>query len=98
MPEVKALQLCIAFLCASLCTCAAWHSQPDHTPLRLLQGWLSGKGGTDASTICDVRDVARAHILAAETPTASGRYIVSQESSMSPSFVSETLKVRIFSI
>ena len=61
----------------------------------LLQGWLSGKGGTDASTICDVRDVARAHILAAETPTASGRYIVSQESSMSPSFVSETLKVTV---
>ena len=23
---------------------------------------------------CDVRDVARAHILAAEIPTASGRY------------------------
>ena len=69
----------------------------DSTPLCPLQGWLSGKGGTDASTICDVRDVARAHILAAETPTASGRYIVSQEFSMSPSFVSETLKVLVCS-
>jgi nucleoside-diphosphate-sugar epimerase len=27
--------------------------------------------------LCDVRDVARAHVLAAETPGASGRYIVS---------------------
>jgi nucleoside-diphosphate-sugar epimerase len=26
---------------------------------------------------CDVRDIARAHVLAAEVPTASGRYIVS---------------------
>ena len=28
--------------------------------------------------LTDVRDVARAHVLAAETPSAKGRYIVSQ--------------------
>ncbi|KAF6264964.1 hypothetical protein COO60DRAFT_1185676 [Scenedesmus sp. NREL 46B-D3] len=40
----------------------------------------------------DVRDVAAAHILAAEEPAAKGRYIVSQPHSISASFISSTLK------
>merc|ERR1712232_384529 len=40
---------------------------------------------------CDNRDVARAHIQAAVNPEASGRYIVSQPSTVPPSFVHETL-------
>jgi hypothetical protein len=31
-----------------------------------------------AWTVCDVRDVAAAHVAAAESPEASGRYIISQ--------------------
>lgn len=34
--------------------------------------------------ICDVRDVARAHVAAAEKPEAKGRYIVSQAGSVLP--------------
>ena len=44
-------------------------------------------------TMTDVRDVAAAHILAAETPSASGRYIVSWPHSTSARFITDTLKV-----
>ena len=40
-------------------------SRPQNSPA-CSQGW-----------ICDVRDVARAHILAAENPSSQGRYIIS---------------------
>lgn len=43
-----------------------------------------GSGGVPEGdwTICDVRDVAAAHIAAAEIPEASGRYIISQPHSI----------------
>lgn len=44
-------------------------------------------------TMADVRDVAAAHILAAEKPSASGRYIVSFPSSTSARFITDALKV-----
>lgn len=40
----------------------------------------------------DVRDVALAHILAAENPAAKGRYIVSQPKSIDARFITDTLK------
>eukprot|EP00877_Chromochloris_zofingiensis_P011157 jgi/Chrzof1/6295/Cz18g00160.t1 len=40
----------------------------------------------------DVRDVAVAHILAAETPTATGRYIISQPFSISARFITGLIK------
>jgi nucleoside-diphosphate-sugar epimerase len=43
-------------------------------------------------TVNDVRDVAAAHILAAENPEARGRYIVSQPDSVSARFITDTLK------
>eukprot|EP00878_Enallax_costatus_P032607 GHUV01035850.1.p1 GENE.GHUV01035850.1~~GHUV01035850.1.p1 ORF type:complete len:199 (+),score=49.72 GHUV01035850.1:201-797(+) len=43
-------------------------------------------------TVNDVRDVAAAHILAAEKPHAKGRYIVSQPESISARFITDTLK------
>lgn len=44
-------------------------------------------------TIADVRDVAAAHIAAAEAPAAAGRrYIVSQPASISARFVTDTIK------
>ena len=41
--------------------------------LEAVQGLLEGQAPSGTPIICDVRDVARAHILAAETPSASGR-------------------------
>lgn len=59
----------------------------------MLQGWLEGSPGGDP-THADVRDVARAHILAAENPSASGhRYIVSQRQSSNPAEVGRWLQV-----
>ena len=43
--------------------------------------------------IVDVRDVAKAHILAATTPSAKGRYIISQRKPITPKLVSDTLQV-----
>lgn len=71
-------------------TCAAiGHVQPP------LQGWLEGVGSTGDLTICDVRDVARAHIAAVETPSASGRYIISDSHCISSKFVADTFKVSL---
>ena len=41
-----------------------------------MQLLVEGEDPTMMNWITDVRDVARAHVLAAETPTAKGRYIV----------------------
>ena len=38
---------------------------------------------------CDVRDVVDAHIAAAETPAASGRYMVTHTHSSNPKEVSQ---------
>ena len=60
-----------------------------------MKGWLEGKASTGNITYCDVRDVARAHVLAAELPHAAGRYIVSHRGSADPAFISRTLRARI---
>lgn len=44
-------------------------------------------------TLCDVRDIAKAHVLAAETASASGRYIVSDAKRMDAHDITEILKV-----
>ena len=41
----------------------------------------------------DVRDVARAHILAAETPTASGRYIVGSDAAVPSKYITDLYQV-----
>lgn len=48
--------------------------------------------------ICDVRDVARAHVLAAEIPSASGRYIVSHRAPLTATVLSKALQVEIHAI
>lgn len=93
------------------CTCS-WRGVPGHgvqhavyaclQPIpelawQLLQGWLEGKPGGSA-VHCDVRDVAAAHICAAERSAASGRYIVSHASSSNPAEVGRWLQVRTLSI
>ena len=56
---------------------------------------LEGKKAIpSAQRYCDVRDVARAHILAAEVPGAHGRYLVSHDTTVPSKFVSQTLQVR----
>lgn len=61
----------------------------------MLQGVLEGKGVSGSGTVfADVRDVARAHVLAAETPEAKGRYIVSQAATTPPQLVARLFQVR----
>ena len=58
----------------------------------ITQGWLEGKAGGNP-VYCDVRDVVDAHIAAAETPGASGRYMVTHTHSSDPKEVSDFLQV-----
>ncbi len=53
---------------------------------------MEGKSSSVFPRVVDVRDVARAHILAAETPEASGRYLVSWETTISGKFALEVLR------
>ena len=70
-------------------------SVPDGTSVGFMKAWIEGKASTGACTFApDVRDVARAHLLAAITPGASGRYIVANAVSHSPAFISRTLRSR----
>lgn len=48
-----------------------------------------------APIVCDVRDVARAHVAAAELPSASGRYIVSHAAPLPPALVASVLASRL---
>ena len=70
---------------------------PDEAWQVMLQGWLEGKPG-GSPVHCDVRDVAAAHICAAERSAASGRYIVSHASSSNPAEVGRWLQVMMLSI
>lgn len=66
------------------------------TSVGFMKGLIEGKTApSGAPVICDVRDVARAHVLAAETPGASGRYIVSHAGPLAPALVEEVLKERL---
>ena len=58
------------------------------------QTWVEGGVHSGAPVFADVRDVARAHVLAAETPSASGRYIVAGSHSTPASEISAALQVR----
>jgi nucleoside-diphosphate-sugar epimerase len=56
--------------------------------------WVEGKALGGGPVFADVRDVARAHVLAAETPHASGRYIVANTHSTPPHLISGWLAER----
>eukprot|EP00899_Mesostigma_viride_P007394 jgi/Mesvir1/16656/Mv10193-RA.1 len=51
----------------------------DSTSVKAMKSWLEGGAPATPMRSIDIRDVAKAHILAAITPCASGRYIVSCE-------------------
>ena len=62
--------------------------------LRLLQDMLSAtKTLPSALRYADVRDVCKAHILAAEVPTASGRYIVGHDTPVPSKHIVDILQV-----
>ena len=50
------------------------------------------KPASGSPIICDVRDVARAHVVAAEDPDAKGRYIVSQPGAVLPAEMAAAIK------
>lgn len=56
------------------------------------QAWVEGKAQSGAPVFADVRDVARAHILAAENPAASGRYIVANSHTTPAAHISAWLQ------
>ncbi len=60
----------------------------------LLQSVLEGKTDELPARVCDVRDVARAHIRAIEDPSASGRHIISQSNNIPSQTVVNILKER----
>ena len=68
-------------------------SRPPACFAGCLQAWVEGGVQSGAPVFADVRDVARAHVLAAETPSASGRYIVAGSHSTPASEISATLQV-----
>ncbi len=68
-------------------------SRSDATSLGYMKGWVEGTAHQGAPVFADVRDVARAHILAAETPAASGRYIVANSHSTPGVLISAWLQV-----
>ena len=64
------------------------------TCYNLLQSVLEGKTDELPARVCDVRDVARAHIRAIEDPSASGRHIISQPNNIPSQTVVDILKKR----
>ncbi|KAI3433285.1 hypothetical protein D9Q98_003104 [Chlorella vulgaris] len=69
-------------------------TRADATSLGYMKEWVEGKAQDGAPTLADVRDVARAHILAAEHPSATGRYIVANSHSTPPHLISAWLQER----
>lgn len=62
------------------------------------QGIAEGTPAQGTPLICDVRDVARAHVLAAEVPSASGRYIVTHRAPLTATALSKALQVSFHSL
>ncbi|CAL5221716.1 g3958 [Coccomyxa viridis] len=69
-------------------------SRADGTSVGFLKGIAEGTPAQGTPLICDVRDVARAHVLAAENPRAAGRYIVSHRAPLTASALSKALQER----
>ena len=59
-----------------------------------MQSLLEGSTDELPARVCDVRDVARAHIRAVEDPSTSGRNIISQPNNVPPREIVEVLKKR----
>ena len=61
--------------------------------VRFVKGIVEGsKAASGPPIICDVRDVARAHVLAAEIPNAKGRHFVSQPGAVLPEAMAAAIR------
>ena len=70
-------------------------SRSDGTSVGYMKNWIEGKATDPGYPIfADLRDVARAHVLAAEIPEASGRYIVGYETGPPPQVIVEWFRER----
>ncbi|PSC68689.1 diaminohydroxyphosphoribosylaminopyrimidine deaminase [Micractinium conductrix] len=69
-------------------------SRTDATSMGYLKAWVEGRAQAGSPVFADVRDVARAHVLAAEIPDASGRYIVAASHSTPAALISGWLQER----
>lgn len=69
-------------------------SRADATSVLMMKSVLEGKTDELPARVCDVRDVARAHIRAIEDPSASGRHIISQPNNIPSQDVIDILKER----
>lgn len=76
----------------SAVTGPAASSRPDATSIDLLNSILQGGVRPFAMPTVDVRDLALAHIAAAENPLANGRYIVSHQESAQPGEIAGIVK------
>lgn len=64
--------------------------------VQMVQGWLDGSSPVKSLLVCDVRDVAMAHVAAAESAEAGGkRYIVSRESRVPASALADAIRQRV---
>ena len=59
-----------------------------------MQGLIEGDEPSLFPWVCDLADVAKAHVLAAEVPTAKGRYLISQENEVPDQEIIDVLKKR----
>lgn len=66
-------------------------NRADATSILDVKGLIEGTNDTVTPWVCDVRDIARAHILAVEVPSAKGRYLVSQDSVVPVKSMTDTL-------
>ena len=67
-------------------------ARTDGTSVGYLKTWAEGTAQSGAPVFADVRDVAKAHVLAAENPEASGRYIVANPLSTPPQDITAWLR------
>jgi nucleoside-diphosphate-sugar epimerase len=67
----------------------------DGTSVGYMKNWVQGEAlDPGYPFFADLRDVAKAHVLAAEVPQASGRYIVCHETSPPPQVIVQWLRER----
>lgn len=67
-------------------------ARTDGTSVGYMKVWAEGTAQSGAPVFADVRDVAKAHVLAAENPAASGRYIVANPLSTPPQDITTWLQ------
>lgn len=64
--------------------------------VQLVRGWLEGRTPIKPLLVCDVRDVARAHLAAATLPDAAGRrYVVSRERRVPATELAAAIRERV---